>query len=665
MFKPVRLFRVTIQVPDKYMSAVMAVLGDLKLLHLINVNETQLGKLGYIAAVNIELLRRYERALKMANTLIRELEIKGEIPEIRSAPQPEQAIFQIEERLAAIEGEVAPELEKGKVAREELVQREGLIKRLELLRPAQIDFSRLKRLKYLVYSFGLVPAKNVLRLEESLSDIHHALIRIGEERRRIVVMAVCLKEDSEVMQRALKSAFWEELALPADMEGEVDETIKRLEATLPDLSSKTEEAEEARREFARRFGTELLRLREEAFLGLTLLKAQRKFGKIDHTYLLTGWVPVDMFNTLKNRIMAVAEGQAIIDQVDPEEIQEVRAGLVKIPILFNNPVLIRPFEKLTSLYGTPSYYEVEPTVFFAVSFVLLFGMMFGDIGHGLILFLAGYYIFKRLYKHIDLGIILMECGLSSTLFGILYGSIFGIEDLLPPLWLHPMKDITHFMKVSTFLGIGMISLGLVLNLVNIVRQKKYSELFSATGLVGALVYWLLAGLAIRYMTAGAPRPLELACVKGAVGVLTAIAILYPPLSEWFRRKKAAKEGGKVVKTGLLALFLESMIEALDSILRFIANTISFVRVAAFALTHAALFIGVFSIADMVSHGTGQGFYYYFTLVVGNIVIIVLEGVVVSIQTIRLEYYEFFSKFFRGGGEPFKPIVEEMKEGAAR
>ncbi len=665
MFRPVRLFRVTIQVPDKYMSAVMAVLGDLKLLHLINVNETQLGKLGYIAAINIELLRRYEKALKLANTLIRELEIKGEMPEIRSAPQPEQAIFKIEERLAAIESEVSPILERGKIAKEELIHREGLIKRLTLLLPAQIDFTRLKKLKYLVYTFGLVPTKNLLRLEESLSDIHHALIKIGEEHRRTVVMAVCLKEDSEIMLRALKSAFWEELALPADVEGPVDKVIEKLESSLPDLSKEVEEAEDTRKEFAKKFGSELLRLREETFLGLTLIKAQRKFGKIDHTYLLTGWVPVDLFETLKNRIMAASEGQAIIDQIDPDEIQEVRAGIVKIPILFNNPLLIKPFERLTSLYGTPSYHEVEPTVFFAVSFVLLFGMMFGDVGHGLILFIAGYYIFKRLYKHIDLGIILMECGLSSTIFGVLYGSVFGLEDVIPALWLHPMKDITHFMKVSAFIGVGMISLGLILNLVNIIKQRRYSELLSATGLAGALAYWLIAGLAVRYITTGGPRPLELAVAKIAIGALLGIMILFPPLKEWLRRKRVEKEEFETQKAGLATLFLESLIEALDGILRFIANTISFVRVAAFALTHAALFIGVFSIADMVSHGTNRGFSYYLTLVIGNIVIIVLEGVVVSIQTIRLEYYEFFSKFFRGGGEPFRPIVEEMEQEAAR
>jgi V/A-type H+-transporting ATPase subunit I len=409
-----------------------------------------------------------------------------------------------------------------------------------------------------------------------------------------------------------------------------------------------------------------LELREKAFIARMLLKAQQKFGKIDHTYFLTGWLPVHLYDTLKDRLMAATKGKAIIDRVDPEEVREVREGIVKIPILFNNPMLIRPFERLTMLYGTPSYQEVEPTVFLAVSFILLFGMMFGDVGHGLVLFLAGLYIFRRIYRFMDYGIILMECGVSSAIFGVLYGSIFGIEDLIPALWLHPMRDIESFMKVSGLIGVGMISLGLILNLVNIFKQKSWHELAGSSGLAGALLYWLLAGLGIRYMVAGEPLSWEIAAAKTAGALLLGIIILHRPVLAWLKKKKAEKEGEQQplpTGPGMGALLLESTIEALDGVLRFLANTVSFVRVAAFALTHAALFIGVFSIADMVARGSGKGLSYYLTIVLGNIVIIVLEAMVVSIQTIRLEYYEFFSKFFRGGGQPFKPVVEEMKEAA--
>jgi len=657
LFRPVKLFRVTIQVPDKYMSQVLGILGDFRLLHLINISETQLGKLGYIAGVQVELLDRYDKVLTRIARLVRELEIKGPVPPLGKAPRPEKDIFHIEERLSAIEDQVAGYLVDGKKAEKELVKKKELISRLSLLEPAGIDFTRLSALRFVHCTFGILPSENLERLEESLSDIHHSLVKIGEQKNKLVLAAFCLKEDRDVLERALRSAFFQELELPEGLKGPVSQVIKDLQKEIPAIEEKAAEALRAREEFRQKFGSELLVMREKAYVARILLKAQAKFGKIDHTYLLTGWLPVNLYEKLKESILKATNGQAIIDKVDPEDIREVREGIIKIPILFNNPLLIRPFERLTSLYGTPSYQEVEPTVFLALSFVLLFGMMFGDVGHGLVLFLAGLYIFRRLYRYMDYGIILMECGVSSALFGLLYGSVFGVEDIIPALWLHPMKDINRFMLVSAAIGIGMISLGLVLNLINIIRKRKFHELLTAGGLVGALLYWLLAGLAIRYVLSGPPSPDVIAVAKIISGILLFIMIVERPLTALLRRRKARSRGVKPAREASIAsLALESTIEALDSVLRFLANTVSFVRVAAFALTHAALFIGVFSIADMVSHGTGTGFSYYLTLVLGNIVIILLEGMVVSIQTIRLEYYEFFSKFFRGGGEPFRPLV---------
>ena len=138
--------------------------------------------------------------------------------------------------------------------------------------------------------------------------------------------------------------------------------------------------------FQRQFRPELLALREKAVAARQMLAARRLFGKIDKSFLISGWIPERLFAVLEQELNRVTAGQVVIEKVDPEDLREVREGIVKIPILFNNPMLISPFEKLTSLYGTPRYKEVEPTVFFALSFLLLFGMMFGDVGQGGVLF---------------------------------------------------------------------------------------------------------------------------------------------------------------------------------------------------------------------------------------------------------------------------------------
>ena len=657
MFRPVKLTRITIQTPEEYISAVMAVLGDLRLLHLIRVEETHLGRLGYVAHVNTSLLGRYDALLVRINRLLEELSFSGAAPLVGKTPRPDKLIFRLEEECAAVEKESLDALEQRKKLRSTLFEHQTLIGRLRLLEPAELELDRLYGLRYTRFHAGLIPEENLERLETSLSEIHHGLIPIDRKEGRVVLLAMVLKEDDAILLRALKSAFWDPLELSAELKGSVTAILERLTGEEQQIEEDLAVLENSCKDLARQFGGKLRQLREQLLLGRQLILAQEKFGQIDHTYLLMGWLPVALFGDLKQRIMKVSSEKALVEQIDPAELKEVRSGILSIPILFNNPALIRPFERLTSLYGTPTYEEVEPTAFLAITFLLLFGMMFGDVGHGAVLCVLGYLIFKKMFRYFDYGIILMECGFSAIVFGILYGSVFGLEDLIPALWMRPVENISYFMKVSAGIGIGMISTGLILNLVNILRQHRYGELLSSSGLAGALFYWLIAGLGVRYFLIGPPSTFEILFAKAAGGLLFALMILQRPVRLLLARQSHPPKGRFLVP-GIGVTVLESFVEVLDELLRYLSNTASFVRIAAFALAHAGLFMAVFTLADMVQSAQGSGFFYWLTLILGNVVIIGLEGLVVSIQTVRLEYYEFFSKFFRGGGKPFQPLFEE-------
>ena len=657
MFRPVKLTRVTIQTPEDHISEVMAIMGDLRLMHLIRVEDTPLGHMGYIAHVNTELLGRYDALLIRFNKLLEALQVSSHPPVIHQTPRPDKVIFRLEEECATIEKKSIETLEQKQNLQNILGEHQALIARLRLLEPLKIDIDRLFALRYTTFQTGLIPEENFQRLQTSLDGIQHSLIPVNNKEGRIVLLAMALKEDEAILLRALKSAFWDPLELNTELQGTVTSILEKIGAEEQEAKKGLADLEATCKELALQFGEKLLFLREELLLARQLLLAQEKFGQIDHMYLLSGWLPKALFKDLKQRIMAACAGKAIIEQVDPEEIKEVRSGILSIPILFNNPALIRPFERLTTLYGTPTYEEVEPTGFLAITFLLLFGMMFGDVGHGAVLCVLGYIIFKKMYRYIDYGIILMECGLSAIVFGILYGSIFGLEDLIPALWMHPMENINYFMAVTAAIGVAMISTGLILNLINILRQHRYEELFSASGLAGALLYWLLAALGVRYFLVGPPTAFEIAFAKVTGGILFTLMILQRPVRLLLARRNQNKKGPLLIQ-GMAITFLESLIDVLDELLRYFANTVSFVRIAAFALAHAGLFFAVFTLADMIQHTHGQGFFYWLTLFVGNVIIIGLEGLVVSIQTIRLEYYEFFSKFFRGGGKPFQPLFDE-------
>lgn len=656
MFSSEKLVRITIQVPDQFISAATGVLARFKLLHLIRIDETHLGRLGYVAETDGKLFEEFEELFHETEGLMDSLAVRpdGFAPEEPIIPEKE--VYRIRERIDEIKREIGPALGDFEAAERNLSEKKALLERFGFL-PGDLDLTRLSHCTFVNWMIGLVPSEGLEKLEESLSQIHHAIIEIGALQQRTVVLVFGLKRDLPVFERALKGALFEPVQVPSEISGTVDGILSELQSDITLLEEQKQNLSEKRVTFQRKFGEELLLLRESIIAARQILSARRLFGKVDRSYLISGWIPERLSAALGDELGKVTEGQVVFEKVDPEDLREVREGIVKIPILFNNPMLISPFEKLTSLYGTPRYKEVEPTVFFALSFLILFGMMFGDVGQGAVLFAVGYLVFRRFYRHIDYGIILMECGASSMLFGFLYGTVFGLETLIPALWFRPMENIPYFVKVTLTLGVALVSLGLVLNLINALRLKEFEKLLSGSGLAGAILYWMTAGLAMKYLMTGQVAPGELTLLGWAAAALITIMILHRPLYRLIVKKE--RPARILRQSGFVTELLESIVELFDDLIRFVANTVSFIRVAAFALSHAALFIAVFSIANVVSHEKGGGISYWLTVAIGNVIIILLEGLVVSIQTVRLEYYEFFGKFFRGGGERFKPFGSEQ------
>ena len=656
MFKSVKLVRITIQVPEQFISPVTGVLRRFKLLHLIKIDETHLGRLGYTAEIDGDLLQEYDEFLKETEALLEMLHVRADGPGTEPDVIPEKEVFRVKEHLDRIRAEVNAALGDILGTERILGEKKALLERLRLL-PDDLDFSRLANRTFIHWTVGLVPVQGLEKLEESLSQVHHALMEIGASREQMLILLFGLKRDWPVIERALKGALFEAIELPSGLTGTVQENISSLAAEIVSHKERRQDLAQQRETLQRKFSHELLHLRERIIAARQILSARRFFGKIDKSYLITGWIPERLCPTLEEELQRITDGHVIFEKVDPEDIREVREGIIKIPILFNNPFLISPFEKLTDLYGTPRYKEVEPTIFFALTFLTLFGMMFGDVGQGLVLFLLGYLIFRRFYRYMDYGIILMECGLVSTLFGFLYGTVFGLENIIPALWFRPLDNITYLVKIALFLGVALVSLGLRLNLVNAIRLKEFDKLLGVSGFAGALLYWMTAGLAMKYLLTGRVGPEELSLLGWVTAVSgghhdCASASLSPHLE---KGQPQPISGG----AGLVTDLMESIVEVFDDLLQFVTNTISFIRVAAFALSHTALFIAVFSIAQTLSHEKDTGILYWFIVALGNIVIIFLEGLIVSIQTVRLEYYEFFGKFFRGGGERFKPYDREI------
>ncbi len=396
-----------------------------------------------------------------------------------------------------------------------------------------------------------------------------------------------------------------------------------------------------REAFSRRFMRELRELEEKLEklrnelinrYGETLKKAYRKLLYLQailglETYVteegnrlcLRGWIPEGQKKELVNSLRFPGV--------------EVRFGPPgkNPPTLLKTPGFLKPIEEVVTGYSYPSYYDINPVVPFLLTFLLFFGVMFGDIGHGILLSLFGLYVEKR---RTVVGRLLTLAGLSSTLFGFLYGSAFGRE-IFKPVLFSPMEDVEKLLLFSLIVGIVSVSSGMVINLMVKARRKEgVNLLLGEGGLLSLLMYWFAVGVAVKILVFKVSTKFDLLIL---LFLLTASFLF-----TFYRTKQLGS----------------SVVESLRSFLENLVNTLSFMRLGAFALAHGALFFSVFTIADLLGKLKGGSILYWLFLISGNLIVVMLESLIVTVQALRLNYYEFFSKFFVGNGRPFKPIKLE-------
>lgn len=319
------------------------------------------------------------------------------------------------------------------------------------------------------------------------------------------------------------------------------------------------------------------------------------------------------------------------------------------PTKMKNPWLFKPFEMFIQMYGLPAYNEIDPTILIGITYSFLFGFMFGDAGQGLCLLVGGFLLYRA--KKMNLAAIISCCGFFSTIFGFLFGSIFGFEDIIEPLWLRPAQAMTRLpfigmlntvFIVAVAMGMGIILLTMVLNIINAYKAHEPVESwFDTNGIAGFVFYASLVMTIVLYMT-GKPLPAAIVLVVMFL-IPLALIFLKEPLTAMVEKKAAKLEGGK----GMFVV--QGFFEMFEVLLSYFSNTLSFVRVGAFAVSHAAMMEVVLMLAGVESGNPN-----WLVVVLGNLFVCGMEGLIVGIQVLRLEYYELFSRFYRGTGRAFKP-----------
>ena len=385
----------------------------------------------------------------------------------------------------------------------------------------------------------------------------------------------------------------------------------------------------------------------------TYFSIRRYAARYHGNFVLTGWIPAE----------TEGEFRAVLDEMESVEYTFDAAENEMIhspPVKLKNKKPFRPFEFFVDLYGLPAYDEVDPTALVAITYILLFGIMFGDLGQGLCVSIIGYLMWRL--KKMALGKILIPCGISSAVFGLIFGSVFGFEHALDPLYhalfgleekpVEVMEPATTNMIIYGAVGMGivLVMVAILINIYSSLKRHRYeSALFGPNGVAGFVFYTaLVLGFGLQMITGQTIVTLPYVICLIVLPLL--IIFFREVLGDFVEHKPhpLPKKWGEFI--------MQNFFEVFEYLLSYASNTISFLRVGAFVLVHAGMMVVVFTLAEMTS-----GIGYVIVVIIGNALITALEALLVGIQVLRLEFYEMFSRFFDGDGRPFTPVTVRRKD----
>lgn len=498
-----------------------------------------------------------------------------------------------------------------------------------------INFDDLFSCKYLQVRFGKLPLENVSKLEY-YSNLVYAFQSFEEDSEYLWCMYVTTPSNAPEVDNVFASLFFERIYIPPFVHGEPELAIAAIQEESNSAKVHSDKLKNKINGILMDEIDELIRIYSISKKLQTVYQMQKYVVTVGDSLSIYGFIKakdkekfITIFDELKGVYVDVTPASSDSRLIPPT--------------LIKNNWFVEPFKMFVEMYGSPGYNEVDPTMFVALSYTLLFGMMFGDVGQGILLSLVGYLAYKT--KGMELGRVGIRLGISSACFGFFFGSLFGNEEILHGMF-HVMdsNNTMSLLIVAVVIGVCFILISMLFNITLKLKQKNIGEaLFSQNGLCGIIFYTATLGyVADMMMNFGFVSTLYVWLLM----VLPVLGIFFKePLSHVLLKKKAFPHG-------VGGFVTESIFELFEVMLSYIANTMSFLRVGGFVLSHAGMMLVVYTLAQMVG---GNG--YYIVIIVGNIFVMALEGLIVGIQVLRLEFYEMFSRYYQGNGIQFKSINE--------
>lgn len=513
----------------------------------------------------------------------------------------------------------------------------------------ELPMDRIADCMFIKPTFGRLPIESYQKLSSYENNPYIMFFPCTNDDDYYWGVYVAPIDELDEVDRIFSGLFFEKIDIsgmhssPEDFIGSLKNKLNSLKSTLKETNDEINVFMKAYEEECMLYYTKLTEL-------YTYYNIKSHIMTYNRSFVLVGWVPAEDAQKLTDSLDKIKSVECTLSDATNE------LGLSP-PIKLKNNIFTRPYEYYLKMFGLPKYNEIDPTGIMAVTYTLLFGIMFGDLGHGAVLIIAGILMWN--FKKMELGKILIPCGISSSIFGVLFGSVFGFEHALDgfyssafglhekPIDVMAPETINAIILAAVGIGVILVILAIALNIYTSLRQRNYeSALFGSSGLAGLIFYSALAVGLICQMLLGI-EIMSLPYILLLIVLPLIVIFLREPLGNLAHKKKQwqPESWGEYC--------MQNIFELIEILLSYVTNTMSFLRVGAFVLVHAGMMLVVFTLAEM-SSGIG----YVAILILGNALVIVLEALIVSIQVLRLEFYELFSRFYSGTGRPFEPVIVE-------
>lgn len=535
----------------------------------------------------------------------------------------------------------------------QLEERERALEQLGHYAGLDIKFSDIFACEYISVRFGRLPRESYDKLKYYSDNPYIVCIPCTSDKKYVWGLYCAPIDEIAEVDRIFSGLYWERMWMP-DTSETPEEACETLRGEIEQLRAELEEADKTLSQYWNEHKTHAaqtltwLSLHKENF---DLRRYAVRYADSNDFYFV-GWLPKGREKKLCRQMEELG--------VECTTQSAAEASEHTPPVKLKNAKVFRPFEFFVKMYGLPAYNEPDPTPFVAITYFLLFGIMFGDLGQGFFLSIIAWFFMWKM-KGMELGRPIALCGISSMFFGVIFGSVFGFEEWLNPFWAWvsgktgipltngKLFDVHHsqttLIYFSVAIGVVLVICAMCLGVYSKLRQKQWGQaLFGPNGLAGLVFYTAIAvGLGGQLLLG--LEIMSIGYILGLIVLPLILIFLQEPLSELL----AGKSDWLPEKP--VDFIMQNFFELIEVLLSYVSNTVSFLRVGAFVLVHAGMMTVVFTLAEMAASQV----VYIIIVVIGNFIIMALEALLVGIQTLRLEFYEMFSRFFSGSGRVYSPI----------